>query len=129
MPPHEMNTTNFCNRVHELSIVDNIRVYTTYLLNNCNLHNIWGRNLRYTSRDSEDDCFYYLECSLVPLIKGLFSSDLSSRFCFHIFCFSISEGNICKREKAISPRSHPASQRIYTHMYFVHMYEYICADI
>ena len=33
------------------------------------------------------------------------------------------------KEKAMSPRSHPASWHIYTHVYFVHIYEYIHAEI
>ena len=29
---------------------------------------------------------------------------------------------------AIIPRSHPISQHAYTHMYFVHIYKYMCAE-
>ena len=33
------------------------------------------------------------------------------------------------KEKVASPRSHPASWLIHTHVYFVHMYEYVYTDI
>ena len=33
------------------------------------------------------------------------------------------------KEKAVSPRSHPASWPIHTHVYFVHMYEFMYAEI
>jgi len=33
------------------------------------------------------------------------------------------------KKRAVNPRSHPASWHIHTHVYFVHMYEYIYTEI
>jgi len=69
--------------------------------------------------------------SLVPFIEGLCSSDsISIRvlgFHVHIFCIAFSEPKILLKEKSSQSRSHPASQQIHTHVYFVHIYKYIYA--
>jgi len=57
-----------------------------------------------------------------PLIEGLCSSDSSSQFQVFILCFSFLKEILCL-EKAVSPRSHPVSQHMYTHMYLVQVYE------
>ena len=33
------------------------------------------------------------------------------------------------KEKTVSLKSHPTSQHIHTHVYFVHIYEYVYAEI
>ena len=42
----------------------------------------------------------------------------------HLLLFFFGRKKMLK-EKAISPRSHPRSSHIHTHVYFVHIYEYI----
>ena len=46
----------------------------------------------------------------------------------HLLLFFFGRKNMLK-EKAVSPRSHPASWHTYTHVYFIHIYEYIYAEI
>jgi len=51
---------------------------------------------------------------------GIESSILRSHFCFYF-----SKEKLCEWKKAVNLTSHPASQHIYTHVYFVHTYEYM----
>ena len=71
--------------------------------------------------------FKDFQSSLVPLIEGLCSSDSSFRVYVHIFCSSFSEENMFQKKS--SSRFHPASQHIYTLVYFVHIYEHRYAEI
>ena len=67
---------------------------------------------------------------LVPLIEGLCAQIYNFRFEIigglhsHLLLFFLKRQNMLK-EKTVSPRSHPASWHIHTHVYFVHTYEYI----
>jgi len=68
---------------------------------------------------------------LVPLIEGLCTQILHFRFetigglRSHLL-FSFFERKNILMGKTVNPRSHPASWQIHTHVYFVHIYEYIC---
>jgi len=73
-------------------------------------------------RQNDDDCFYDFKSSLVLLIDSLCSSDSNSWVYVHIFCFSFRKKKMFQKKS--SSRSHPASQQIYTHVYFVHIYEH-----
>jgi len=46
----------------------------------------------------------------------------------HLLFFFFGRKNMLK-EKAVSPRSHPASWHIHTHVYFVHIRIHICQDL
>jgi len=43
--------------------------------------------------------------------------------CVHIFCFFFFGRKELLKKNAVSSRSHPASSRVHTHVYFVHIYE------
>jgi len=71
---------------------------------------------------------------LVPLIEGLCAQIICFRFEIigglrsHLLLFFFGRKNVLKK-KAVSPRSHPASLHIYTHVYFVHIHKYMYAEI
>jgi len=82
-----------------------------------------------------DDCFYYYEQWFSTLDRGSLRSNLDyQRFQIvgglrsHLVLFFFARKNMLKK-KAVSPRSHPASQHIRTHVYFVHIFKYIYAEI
>jgi len=77
--------------------------------------------------------FITLNSSSIPLIEGLCSSNPctvdSSSLCYIcIFCFSFSEEQTCLRKKQLVQDLIPPPS-ICTHVYFVHIYEYIYAEI
>ena len=94
----------------------------------------------------DDDCsgraFSTFNSNLVPLIQDHLCTSLANPagFEFSVLWWhrllSFSEKAIFYRQKAVSPKSHRASQHmyVYTHRYCVHIYEYrdywhICANI
>ena len=60
----------------------------------------------------------YKRSSIVPLIGDLAPR---SRVYGHILCFFFLGKKHVKEKKAVTPKSHPASPLIYTHVYFVHI--------
>jgi len=78
--------------------------------------------------------FLTINSGLVILIESLCAQILYFRFeimgalCSHVLLFFFGIKNMLK-EKAVSPRSHPASRHMQTHVYFVPIYEYMCAEI
>ena len=44
------------------------------------------------------------------------------------FAFLVERKNMLK-EKVVSPRSHPAAYHMHTNVYFLHIYEYIDAEV
>jgi len=78
--------------------------------------------------------FITINSGFVPLIESLCAQILYFRFEIIgglrslSFPFLFGRKNMLKK-KALSPRSHPASYHIHTHVYFVHIYEYINAEI
>ena len=68
--------------------------------------------------------FISINSGLVPLIDGLCSQIMTFGFEIigglrsNLLLFFFGRKNMLK-EKAVSPRSHPASGHIYTHVYFV----------
>jgi len=78
--------------------------------------------------------FINVKSGLVLLIEGLCAQILYFRFEIicglrsHILLFFFGRKNMLKKI-ALSPRSHPASWHIHTHMYFDHIYENIYAEI
>ena len=94
----------------------------------------WG-NL-YSQRYSyDDDCFYTINSGLVPLLVGLCAQFLYFRFeiigvCVHIFAILFRTRKFVKRKRNWSKMS---SSRLlaytHTHVYFVHMYKYMRAEI
>jgi len=76
--------------------------------------------------------FITFNSNLVPLIKGLYSSNscgFEFSFYVHIFCCYFSKRSNMFKNKAFSPRSNPTSRHIYSQVYFVHIYEYMYAEI
>ena len=77
--------------------------------------------------------FITINSGLVPLIKGLCAQICYLRFEIiggvrsHLLLFFFGRENMLKK-KALSPRSHPASEHIHVHVYFVHIYEYTVMD-
>jgi len=72
----------------------------------------------------DDDCFcYFKRSSLVPLIDRPVSVARIRflGFAFTTFVLLFQKTTNFKGRKSISPRSHPASQHIYPHVYFTHM--------
>ena len=86
----------------------------------------------------DDHCCYDLKINgIVPLIEGLRSSDSSSRYYVTSFATlfrkreyvtKFRRKNMFKKT-AVSQNTHPVSQHMHTHVYFVHIYEYIRAEI
>jgi len=77
--------------------------------------------------------FTTVKSSLVPFVEGLcapiyYRFEISVLLRSHLLLFLIGRKNMLRKKK-VSPRSHPASQHIYTHVYFVHIYEYVYAEI
>jgi len=78
--------------------------------------------------------FITINSNSLPLTEGLcaqifdFRYELISGLRSHLLLFLSGRKNILK-EKAFSPRFHPASSHIHTHVYLIHMYEYIYAEI
>ena len=78
--------------------------------------------------------FITINSGLVPLIEGLSAQILYFRFeiigvlSSHLLLFLFGRKNMSEK-KAVSPRSHPASWHIHTHLYFVHIYEYMHVEI
>jgi len=73
--------------------------------------------------------FITLKSSLVFLIEGLCAQIhveciRSYSNTFTTFAFFFQKETWVQEKKAVNPRSQPASQHIYTRVYFVHMYEY-----
>ena len=74
--------------------------------------------------------FIALNSSLVPLIQvedyaAQILLDLCSRCYVRILYFSFSEEEYILKEKAVGPRSHPASQHIYTCVLHIPLYRHI----
>ena len=80
------------------------------------------------------NAFITINSGLVPLIEGLCAQILQFRFEIigalrsHLLLFFFVRKNMLKKT-AVSARPHPASQHVHTHVYFVHIYEYMCAEI
>ena len=78
--------------------------------------------------------FITMNSGLVPLIEGLcaqilyFTFEIISGLLSHLLLLFFRRKNMLKK-KAVSPTSHPASLHIHTHVYFVHIYEYVYAKI
>jgi len=78
--------------------------------------------------------FITINSGLVPLIDGLCAQILYFRFEIigglrsHLMLFFFGRKNTLKKE-TVSPRSHPASYHVHTHVYFVHVYENVYAEI
>jgi len=78
--------------------------------------------------------FITINSGLVPLIEGLcaqisyFRFEIHGGLRSHLLLFFFGRKDMLKK-KAVSPRSHPVSYRIHTHVYFVHIYEYMYAKI
>jgi len=78
--------------------------------------------------------FITIKSGLVPLIEGLcaemfyFKFEIIGGLPSNLLLFFFERNNMLKK-KVVSPRSHPASWHIHTHVYFVHTYDYIHAEI
>jgi len=78
--------------------------------------------------------FITINSGFVPLIEGLCAQILFSRFEIisglrsHLLLFFFGRKNMLKK-KEVSPRSHPASKHVLTHVYLVHIYEYMYTEI
>jgi len=75
--------------------------------------------------------FITLNSSLVPWLRVYVAQirlDSSCRCTVTCFVFLFWPGDLLQ-EKAVSPRSLPASQHIYAQVYFVHIHEYKYAEI
>ena len=76
--------------------------------------------------------FITMNGGVVPLIQGLcaqisyFRFEIIGSLRSHLLLFFRKKKYV--KEKAVNPRSHPASKHIHTHVYFVHIYEYIYAE-
>jgi len=78
--------------------------------------------------------FITTRSGLVPLIEGIcaqilyFGFEIIGGLCSHLLIFFLGRKHMLKK-KAISPRSHPASQHIHTHVYCVLIYGYMYTEI
>jgi len=74
--------------------------------------------------------FITINSGFVPLFEGLCAQILFLRFVIigglrsHLLLFFFGRKNMLKK-KEVSPRCHPASKHIHTHVYFVHIYEHM----
>jgi len=86
---------------------------------------------------SEDCFYYYLERNNVAVLFGTLKvqsfilTEVSDCGVLIVVTSStfLKRKDMLNKKKAISPRSHPASKHIYTHVYFVHIYEYMYTKI
>jgi len=81
----------------------------------------------------DDNYNYYYEKWFSSLDRGCaqmlyFRFEIIGGVRSNLLLFFFGRKNMLKK-KAVSPRSHPASLYIHTHVYFVHIYEYIYAEM